>query len=474
MKKIVLGIGMILVCLSLASAITWKSNGTETMSLDDFGNLNVSGNVTTSGTGFFGWLGSLTSRITKLFVQDVNINGTLNLSGDLIVDNSDLFIDVSTGRVGIGTSSPEYELDVSGTNAVIKVSASNDNNQERVLLWAATDGGAIDLFNSSESNTVKIRGYASDGVQAYFTAGNIGIGTESPSNLLHVYSSGDGSQNARLLTVEGTDSQFGIKKGNDIWGLTNWDKQLIFQYYNGSNFNRVTFADSGKVGIGTKTPDGFLHLESSGLDAIDASDSGQYSMIIHGKNGADGDEIGLGFSIFGGSNPLDSNHSPGAAITLERTGGWSAGKLHFKTRSSILETGNPVTRMTIDEDGDIYSVPWTDYSGDTTTVGWSSFTTKRIYYKKIGNLVFINFNLKGTSDDTVATFTLPYTSTNSADYETRVLIPVMDNSVQLNTPGLVLLEPNSNIAQSFTTIGEAPFTNSAQKRVQGQFWYEAQ
>jgi len=40
-------------------------------------NINMTGNFTTTGTGLFGWLGSLTSRITTLFVKDINFNGTI-------------------------------------------------------------------------------------------------------------------------------------------------------------------------------------------------------------------------------------------------------------------------------------------------------------------------------------------------------------------------------------------------------------
>src|SRR3989338_5174994 len=39
------------------------------------------GNITTSQTGLFGWLGNLVSRIAKLYVQDVDFNGTINGSG---------------------------------------------------------------------------------------------------------------------------------------------------------------------------------------------------------------------------------------------------------------------------------------------------------------------------------------------------------------------------------------------------------
>ncbi|NMB66542.1 hypothetical protein GYA25_00560 [Candidatus Woesearchaeota archaeon] len=40
-------------------------------------------NITTTGTGFFSWLGSLASRIQKLFVQDINFNGLINGTGNI-------------------------------------------------------------------------------------------------------------------------------------------------------------------------------------------------------------------------------------------------------------------------------------------------------------------------------------------------------------------------------------------------------
>jgi len=41
------------------------------------------GNITTQQTGFFKWLGSMSSRITKLFVQDIDLNGTLQGEGNV-------------------------------------------------------------------------------------------------------------------------------------------------------------------------------------------------------------------------------------------------------------------------------------------------------------------------------------------------------------------------------------------------------
>src|SRR5205814_10418940 len=66
-------------------------------------------------------------------------------------------------------------------------------------------------------------------------------------------------------------------------------------------------------------------------------------------------------------------------------------------------------------DGDIYTVAWMDYSATSTIVVWTSFTSKLIFYKKIGKDVFVQFELTGTSNATTSTFTLPFTMANSVD-----------------------------------------------------------
>ncbi len=58
--------------------------------------------MTTTQTGFFGYLGSLTSRITKLFVQDVDINGNLNITGNLTGVTKEVFFSVNPSDTNLG------------------------------------------------------------------------------------------------------------------------------------------------------------------------------------------------------------------------------------------------------------------------------------------------------------------------------------------------------------------------------------
>jgi hypothetical protein len=124
--------------------------------------------------------------------------------------------------------------------------------------------------------------------------------------------------------------------------------------------------------------------------------------------------------------------------------------------------------------GDVLTTAWTDYSGTSTVVGWSAFTTKKIFYKKIGKLVWVAFQLEGTSDATTATFTVPVARSNDSFTLTFPMGgDIQDNSVAVTTNAF------GSIASAGSTVSTGPsaagggWTNSGTKRIAGQFFYEA-
>ena len=109
-------------------------------------NLTVSGNLTTVGTGFFSFLGSLVSRINNLFVNNIDFNGIINGSGNI----------TTTGRIGIGTESPSNSLDVRGTgnfsgliyfNNATPIDAINSTAQQALTI--NTTANIQQLLNST-------------------------------------------------------------------------------------------------------------------------------------------------------------------------------------------------------------------------------------------------------------------------------------------------------------------------------------
>lgn len=95
-----------------------------------------------------------------------------------------MHIDSSTGNVGIGTTDPNRQLQVSGagTTVAIKVKAT-DGSQSSLDLentegWfrVINDGGSLSIYDQSDSaERFRIN-----------TSGNVGIGTTNPASKLEV------------------------------------------------------------------------------------------------------------------------------------------------------------------------------------------------------------------------------------------------------------------------------------------------
>jgi hypothetical protein len=79
------------------------------------------------------------------------VNGNVNVTGDLTVDTNTLHVDSTNNWVGIGTSSPSRELEVTGSgNVYIKVSAPTANDSAGIEL--ANTGGTWLIQNDDTSS----------------------------------------------------------------------------------------------------------------------------------------------------------------------------------------------------------------------------------------------------------------------------------------------------------------------------------
>ena len=123
--------------------------------------------------------------------------------------------------------------------------------------------------------------------------------------------------------------------------------------------------------------------------------------------------------------------------------------------------------------GDLYTVAWTDYSAMSTVVGWSAFTTKLVFYKRIGNLVYFEFFIAGTSNTTGVSFTLPYSSNASGLIGEGLVSRAVDNGVAITTACAWELSASDNIVRCYTNHALGAWTNIGTKRVIGKGWYEA-
>ncbi len=162
------------------------------------------------------------------------------LIDDILISNSNfnvnsgqLYVVQSTGNVGIGITNPYSDLQVDGSFGVGKFTTSNtsgfmidyldggsgtttfkqnrwgahyyfkrnsDSGEKNQFYLGGNNnvGSRLDIYN--DNNEVKVRVHSTS--HSYFMGGDIGIGTTSPSRLLHV----NGSTTDVVSAFESTDS----------------------------------------------------------------------------------------------------------------------------------------------------------------------------------------------------------------------------------------------------------------------------
>ncbi len=148
------------------------------------GDLDVTGNIHSSGN---------LSSGNSITIDGVNDKITAS-SGTIDFDNEDL---VTTGDVGIGTTSPTSPLHVDGTGRQIRIVDSNVNSSG----WGFGHlSGNQFVITDQQAATDRL---VIDG------AGNVGIGTTTPTQLLHL-----GGGSLRLDNGRAHDVTLYIEKDN--------------------------------------------------------------------------------------------------------------------------------------------------------------------------------------------------------------------------------------------------------------------
>ncbi len=158
------------------------------------------------------------------FISAKNFNITSN--GDSL-----FFVNGSSGRVGIGTATPESALTVKdGDFRVVNgrwFLREDDGGANAVVFDADNTGGELNIYESGV-----IKSFITGSGDSYFNGGNVGIGTSSPNSTLDV--NGNISVNSSILSPTGTLTLGGIG------GTNNEDLTLDFE----GNSNQVTLSSN--------------------------------------------------------------------------------------------------------------------------------------------------------------------------------------------------------------------------------------
>jgi hypothetical protein len=303
----------------------------------------------------------------------------------------------SGGNVGIGTDSPNYQLEVQTTtnNRGIHVNNSTTSGTNWGLQGGAYGVGAtknIGLQINAEG--------ASTNYAALFTGGNIGIGTVTPQKKVHIEGTGAASEMQILVSsasdTVGHTAGIGLRgEGGEADGDLRIKGGIFFERIAGSFGNgkmilavnssvsntSVTVTDHAltidtnkNVGIGTTSPDYKLdvsgNIRSSTLTVYDgmggtetgigaSSAGGNLRLYSAGTNKVTVTNTAQSLILYGnsttGSNYIQFKDSQGTSQGYLGYGSSGSNVLYLVQQKSddIQFYSNGSTRMTINTDGNI-------------------------------------------------------------------------------------------------------------------------
>jgi len=198
----------------------------------------------------------------------------------------------SSGNVGIGTSAPVQKLQVHGSDGNdVYTRISNTDSGTSAGLLLGLNGNEEGIVRV-ETNQALIFGTNNTERMRITAAGNVGIGTTSPADLLNV---SDGTANIQLKPVGGSSIGFVGLRSNHALGFTTNDTE------------RMRIDSSGNVGIGTSAPSYTLQVNA-------ASGGNQVAYFVNDSAGST--LAGIASSINGGGNNTNSFHFAGVTQTV--------------------------------------------------------------------------------------------------------------------------------------------------------------
>ena len=303
---------------------------------------NISGSITSVSS----------STATRVAANLASIN-TLNGSGT---------------AQGVGTSDSPTFNDVTVTGTLTAQEVHTEFESASILFTS----GSTQFGNSGDdihNMTGSIRVSGSLANESFILGHNLGIGTNNPSNLLHLEFNDDSDvftaaritdnsvsgiliNNLDTVNGHGGMLKFANKNGDNHTAIAhsqdgNTDASLLFYSMDGGTLAEVMRVDhTHAIGIGNSAPAASLHIGSSDGTQYSGTAEPRESMIIQNPSGSDNTAVGLHSTL--GFQVADGATSQGF-INYVRTGN-NTGEFTFSQRTA---SSTYAEHMRIDSSGNV-------------------------------------------------------------------------------------------------------------------------
>ena len=230
-------------------------------------------------------------------MSDINVqtfSGKVNITSNLLVGSSHLFVDTTNNRVGLITTTPDAGIHVN-SNAYVHTDfrvgseiVMNDTTGQITAGSFVGDGSGLDGINSDSGSWVNGTG----NVYLSTTTDKVGIGTTDPEAQLHI-----GPKDNDHIYLASANNNYGWKIDTDDQGSGAVPFRIIKRTDDVDTTVLTIKNQDGNVGIGTNDPtekihikDGSIRLDSTGTVSIinkhDTSDYGVLSLDAGYRGGS--------------------------------------------------------------------------------------------------------------------------------------------------------------------------------------------
>ena len=279
------------------------------------------GDIRFGSSSNYAWVRPYESSTGNLIISsDVGATGTNGSAIKFRTRGADKMIIEHSGKVGIGTTSPDYSLHISGTGSQrLRIQKTDAGGDADLQLYSPSDSTQWILFGDSTSgnnsgvikyvhstNKMHFRTNDVDDRLVISSDGNVGIGTTSPRGELEIESTGvtnlyltrndttiNNTNSLGVIGFSGTEDGSTYIDGAQIyakaevsWSSGDYKTGLAFATNSGNSLTeRMRLDRNGNLGIGTDSPSQLLNIEGATNPAILVTDTtNTTSLLLRSQN----------------------------------------------------------------------------------------------------------------------------------------------------------------------------------------------